>query len=65
MEIKQEEIYTPVTITLETKSEYIAFIQIVDEADSVPKSDREYMGEDANKLAVEMSDYFTDSEGAR
>ncbi len=65
MEIKQEEIYRPVTITLETKAEYLAFIQIVSEADNVPTCEKEYMGEDAKKLAIKMSNHFTDSEGAR
>ena len=65
MKIKQEKIFKPVTITLETREEYAAFIQIVDEADSVAHSERGYMGEEANKLAIAMSNYFTDSEGAR
>jgi hypothetical protein len=60
MIIKQEKVFKPVTITLETESEYIAFVQIVDEAERFQCSDREFMGEDADKLIVELSNHFSE-----
>ena len=47
MKIKQEKTFKPVTITLETREEYLELIAIVDEASGVPHDDREYMSEAA------------------
>lgn len=54
MKIKQEK---TLTITLETKEEYVAFCQIVDEATNV--NDMVYMDRDALKLSRELSNYFS------
>ena len=57
MKIKQEKIFKPLTITIETKEEYIALIQIVDEVNRIPAMDREFMENDAAKLAIDLSNY--------
>lgn len=61
MIIKQEESFKPVTITLETKEEYQALVAIVDEASGADHDDREYMGEEAGKVAIELSDFFSNN----
>lgn len=58
MKIAQEPTFKPVTITLETKEEFISFTQIIDEADTVKKDYRKFMGDDANKLVIAISNAF-------
>ena len=59
MKINQEKEFKPLTITLETKKEYIAFMQIVDEANNVKMQNIVHMTSDAWDLVHELSDYFT------
>jgi hypothetical protein len=46
---------------LETQSECDAFLQIIDEANTVAARDRAYMEDDAACLAVRLSDYFSNN----
>lgn len=59
---KQQKIFKPVTITLETQQEYNAFVEIIDEAENVKPERRDYMGPDAVHLALDMSCYFSRGE---
>ena len=62
MIIKQEKVFKPITITLETQQEYNAFVEIIDEAENVKPERRAYMGSDAVHLAVDMSNRFSKGE---
>ena len=59
MKINQEKEFKPLTITIENKEEYIALVQIIDEANNIPTEARQYMETNAAELGIFMSDYFT------
>lgn len=59
MKIKQEKVFKPLTITIENKDEYVALMQIVDEAVNVHSADAVYMEKDSYELANKLSDYFS------
>lgn len=61
MIIKQEKIFKPITITLETQQEYNAFVDIIDEAENVKPERRAYMGPDAVHLVLDMSNHFSNN----
>ena len=61
MKIKQEKVFKPLTITIETRDEYEAFVAIVDEAEEVNHDDKKHMGIDAINLAIELSNYFSNN----
>lgn len=61
MKIEEEKTFKPLTITLETEAEYLAFIQIVDEADGVLTDERKFMNGNAGDLAIELSNYFSNN----
>ena len=62
MNISQEKSFKPITITLETKEEAIAFIKMIDTAEnnrvSVPVHDYSV---DEVQLAIKISNYFTEN----
>lgn len=59
MKIEQEKEFKPLTITIESKGEYIAFVQIVDEVSRIDTVDREFMEYDADMMAVKLSNWFS------
>ena len=61
MKFEQEEAYKPLTITLESKEEYDAFVAIVDEAEEIDHDKKEHMGINAINLAVKLSNYFSNN----
>jgi len=59
MKIKQEKVFKPLTITIETKEEYVALVQIVDEAMEACSKGTVYMDSSGRELARALSEYFT------
>lgn len=63
MKIQQQQTFTPITITLETRAEAVAFISIIDKAEhnrtSLPP--QEYTRDEV-LLAIDISNAFTDGE---
>jgi small nuclear ribonucleoprotein (snRNP)-like protein len=59
MKFEQEKEFKPLTITIETKEEYIALMHIVDEAVNVHMDDTVYMQKEDYGLANELSNYFS------
>lgn len=63
MKIQQQQTFTPITITLETRAEARAFISIIDKAEhnrtSLPSQD---YSQDEVRLAIGISNAFTDGE---
>ena len=59
MIIEQEKEFKPLTIKIETKEEYIALEQIIDEANAIPAKDRAYMESKAAKMGIVISDWFS------
>jgi len=59
MKINQEKEFKPITITLETQEDYVAFEQIIDEANRIAAMDKEFMGKNAINMAIRLSDYFS------
>lgn len=59
MKINQEKEFKPLTVTIESKGEYIAFVQIVDEVNRISTKDKEFMEHDAERMAIKLSNYFS------
>ena len=59
MKIKREREFKPVTITLETVEDYQAFVAMLDEAESVPKEQKQYMDDKSIALGVKLSNFFS------
>ena len=57
MKIKQKKEYKPVTITLESEEEYIAFFQIIEEAQN--KNTKVFMDTLSKNMARKLSDFAT------
>jgi hypothetical protein len=61
MIIKKKKTFEPLTITLETETEYLAFVEIIDEAGGVLTDERKFMNSNAGDLAIELSNYFSNN----
>lgn len=61
MKIEQEKGFKPLTITIGSEEEYIAFVQIIDEANNVPAKDRAHMEKKASGMGITMADWFSNN----
>ena len=61
MKIKQEKVFKPLTITIETKEEYDALMKIVDEALSIRLTAADFMDSESQELGRQLSNYASNN----